>query len=849
MTQHCANDPQTMDRSLKEFLPEEFFLTNSFGDRYLYSLNHNTLNQTGALLLHRSRLDRYCEKRNTLFIVIGSDSGTLLPFLASKEIAPGSQFLLLEPASIHRKIQNEYSSLQLPKNIIFGSDEEFQPLTQSIETNRFLYAGEVVLIKSLAAEYGFLSAYHELFFTVQNWFTQQQWQINARLQGQPFIHAQLDNLADNLIPSTLLKDTFQGKTAVLLAGGPSLDEVLPWVKENRSSLAVLAVSRICRRLLEVDLHPDFIFSIDPHRVSFDVSLEMLHFWQDSIFIHSHHVSPLLLGQWRGKSIFLGNRFPWKTEMNKPSLPMPGPTVSNIALSVATEMGFSQIVLAGLDLCHSKDGYTHAMGSNERTAGPQIGVTSTQVTTNGGWMAETTSDFLSAINFVSAQAQNALQKNIQLINPSAGSAKIDHVLHCPLETIKLEAYKENPALSIDRLMPVITGQERVEDLQAVRKELVKAKAQLVKIHSLCKKALRCNDGLFGRKGIRQDFKYKKEMDKIEKKLNTTYSDHSVFLKNYAAYQLLQMAKYCLNYDDCTDEEIENSTKEYYTSYSNASKKLINILNKHLEKIQFRIDECDQNTSFDYLASQWENDELPGRLYIWIKRHNLKEQDLPSSYKKKLDHLILQYEKQFTKTLQSSHMQRSTSLASLEGVRGKIQLYFTKNDKDSLQFINESLKNHKNPQAKKYLILSAGMIAELEGNTERALHDYQLLLDEQNEVLREDALCRLAVLFLSANDPKNSLITLEALSKISSAYIMQYGDLLRLLGQSQSALTTYLDYLEKVPQDTIAMLKIGNYFKDLQIFEGARELYQHVLLLEPDNQTANFLLHDLEQSRVN
>jgi len=849
MAQHLGHDQQTMNISFQESRPEEFYLTNSFGDRYLYGLNHNTLNQVGASLLHQNRFHRYCELKNSLFIVIGTDSGTLLPYLAAQNIGPGSQFLLIEPTPVYRKIQEEYSSLHLPKNIVFGPDEEFQTLAQSLQADRFFYAGEIFVIKSLAAEYCFLHAYHDLYFTIQNWCTQQQWRNRVRLQGQPFIHAQLDNLADNLVPSTLLKDTFHGKTAVLLAGGPSLDEILPWVKENRDSLAVLAVSRICRRLLEVNLHPDFIFSIDPHRVSFEVSLEMLQFWKDSIFIHGYHVSPLLLGQWQGKSIFLGNRFPWKSEMNMPSLPMTGPTVSNMALSAATEMGFRQIVLAGLDLCHSKDGYTHAFGSNERTAGPQIGVTSTQVMTNGGWMAETTSDFLSAINIVSAQAQHALTRNTQFINPAAGSAKIDHVRYCPIETISLETLEESPFQTISKRIPIITNEARVQDLQNVRKEIIKAKTQLLKIYDLCRKALRCSDRLFGKKGLKQDFKYKKEIDKIEKKLNTVYSVHSTFVKNYAAYQLLQMAKYCLNYEECTDDEIEKSTKEYYTNYRKAAKNLIKFLNKHIEKIEFRIEEYDKNTSFPNLASQWEKDELPGRFYIWLTRHKLIEQELLSSNNKYASQLISQYKNQFSKVLESSHMKRSASFASLEGVRAKLQHYFRGKDKESLKFINESLNKHINPQAKEYFLLSAGMIAELEENTEEALQDYQRLLDEHNEVLREDALCRLTSLFLTTSNPENSLPPLEALSKVSPAYLMQYGDLLRLLGRSQSALIAYLDYLEKVPQDTVAMLKLGSYFKDLHIFEGAREMYQHVLLLDPDNEAARQLLRNLDSSQTN
>jgi len=345
----------------------ECILTNTFGDKYLYSLNHNTLNQTGAVQQHRIRFEHLAAKENTLYIVIGSDSGTIIPYLNSLTIPPSTKFLILEPDRIFSLISPIIPECTASDSICFSSAGDFNTTADKAKINRYIYAGEVKIIKSLAAEYDFIGEYHDLFFSIQTLCNQQEYQVRHRLTGKPFKLAQLRNIAENHTPSPCLRNTFQGKTAVLLAGGPSLDEILPWVIKNKNSLLILAVSRISRRLLEVGLTPDIIFSIDPHQVSFDVSKEMLHFWKDSLFIHSYHVSPLLLGQWQGNNIYLGNRFPWESKMNQESLPMAGPTVSNTALSVAVEMGVSQIILAGVDLCHNREGYTHASGSNEHLA--------------------------------------------------------------------------------------------------------------------------------------------------------------------------------------------------------------------------------------------------------------------------------------------------------------------------------------------------------------------------------------------------------------------------------------------------------------------------------------------------
>lgn len=825
---------------------QEFFLTNKFGDRYLFSLNHNTLNLAGAAHLHQNRLHQILTQKNSLCIIIGSDSGTLLPFLAAAQNASGSQFLILEPPDVFARIQNEYAHITLPAHVHFGSADNLSEISDLLDISRYFYAGEVLILKSIAAEYGFLDEYHELFFSVQNYCNHQHWAISAKLQGAAFIHAQLDNLADNVISSSCLHGIFAGKTAVLLAGGPSLDDMLPWVIARRHTLLVLAVSRISRRLLEVGLVPDFVFSIDPHRVSFDVSVEMLRFWQQSIFIHSFHVSPLLLGQWRGKSIFLGCRFPWQTSLNEPSLPMPGPTVANVALSVATEMGFDRIILAGLDLCRSRDGYTHATGSNERAAGPQLAATCVQVETNGGWMAETTSDFFTAIGTISAQAQLARQKNCILINPAEGAARIEGIEHVRLQDITV---KETTPLSCTLLLdslPQSSAAARRKDLELVYQELVRAKGQLLRMKKLTREALNCNEGLFGRQGKRQDFKYKIRMDKIEKTLNTRYAPFSTFVKNYAAHDLLKMTKLGVADREWSDQEIEEAAQIYYANYDKAIHQLIRVIDKAKEKITRRKEEDAVSPDLQHLAAGWERDEIPGRALVWLDRHNMAEADIPPEHQDAFAQVLHANEAQFATTLVSAHMQRSIAFASLQGLRSKLQSYFKKQDKNALHNIQSSLEKSTHPEAKKHYLLCSGLIAELEGNVDRALEQYQLLFEVEDEVFLEDALLRITSISLARGDYDNSLLALETLSKISYTYGTQYADLLRLTGQGKKSLDVYLDYLEQIPGDTTTMLKTGKLFGDMKVIEGARAMFQHVLMLDPDNRAARHHLEELEHS---
>lgn len=820
---------------------KEHFLTNSFGDTYLYGLNHNTLNRTGAAQQHRARLGHLVEEKDTLFIIIGSDSGTLFSFLSANQAGSGTRFLVVEPDPVYPVIAEHVQELQLPETVDFIAAKDFREAADRIRINRYLYAGSVRIVKSLAAEYDFLGSYRELFFTIQTLCNQQEYLVRQRLQNQTFKQAQLKNIAENHTPSLCLKDIFQGKTAVLLAGGPSLDDILPWVQEHRDSLVVLAVSRICRRLLDVELTPDIIFSIDPHQVSFDVSKEALNFWKDSLLVHSYHVSPLLLAQWRGKSIYLGNRFPWKSTLNCESLTMAGPTVSNTALSVAVEMGVERIILAGVDLCHSRDGYTHASGSNEHAAGPQLAQTTTQVETNGGWMAETTSDFLAAIDILAMQVQEAVRHNTTVINPSANSARIKGVEHVPLKKIHLEPMTPPASEILAPVGQLPKKEQRIHDLEQVQDELRWITGQLTQVTKLCREALACNEGLFGRKGKKQDFKYKKRMDKIERKLNSTYGKSTVFVKEYGAYDLLQMT-ILSDEDEWTEQEIEEAAATYYTKYGETASTLLKLIDETRQRIQSRMDEESDHPDFRELFSRWRNEKTPGRLHVWLHHHNKNIEDLPPERVPEARQLAEAFALQLDTSADSAHMQRSRTFAKLNELRGKILMYFQKKDVQALENLQHSLARHESPDAEKYLYLCKGLFHELAEEWDDAIEAYQHLFEAQDEILLEDALLRITSISLQRNDMENSFLALENLSHLSPVYLHQCGDLLRLTGNHEQALDTYLSYIERVPGDIETMLKIGQYYRELGIEQGARTIFEHILSLDPDNRAARQLLEE-------
>ncbi len=816
----------------------ETFLTNSFGDEYLYSVNHNSLNILGATELHRNRFDNLCEAEDSLFIVIGTDSGTLISYLEKKTISTGTIFILIEPQHIFDTISRQKTLDKQNERVRFIPLADLNHTLTTIELNSYIFIDNLHLVKSHAAEYAFITEYHDIFFNVKTALLEKRWAIYTSLGQEPFIKTQLFNIGENLISSTRLKDIFQGRSAIILAGGPSLDEILPWVLDNRNNLVVIAVSRICRRLLDVGLEPDFIFSIDPHQVSFDVSKEMLLFWKKSLFIHNYHVVPQLIGNWCGKSIYLGPRFPWDCNLNEESLPVAGPTVSNVALAIAVEMGFEQILLAGVDLCFSKNGYTHALGSNEHTAGPQLSSSGSEVVTNGGWMAETTSDLATAIKILSSQVKFATDRGVSIINPAKGAAVVEGVSHEPLEHITLTPAPTTVQETLSTLTSIYTQERRERYYLEALETLTTAYGNFIKIRKLTVEALHCNERLFGKKGKKRDFKFKKRMDKIERKLNTSYPVYIKFIKTFGIRKFLKFSRIDKE-QEWEDSQIERSATLYYQAYRDSIDSIITLLLQSKQRLQIRIEEEKPFPDFTKLFQQWRQDDHQGRLKVWLVRNKKTIDNLPIQHQDEA-RLLLDEFNTIIHTTETPHMQRSREYASLVGVSGKIQMYFHKKDINALERIQTILNEHNAEEAFQHYLLCSGYLSELKNHMEEALEFYNKLFEMMGGPLIEEGLKRVASISLVLQDTKNALLALQTLASISPAYLPQYGDLLRITGNNQEALNVFLNYIEQVPNDISAMLKLGLYYRDLGIEEGATAMFEHALTLNPDNETAQKLL---------
>lgn len=807
--------------------------TNAFGEKYFYNLNRDSFDKISAEVQFDAKFANKLFQIDSLNIIIGTDSGLLPRYLQQKGLPKGARYIFIEPDFILEQLTNHQLLEDLDPAIACITLDGWDECVRLFKIQDYFYINSVRSLNALCAEDDNCNAYAEFSWHITEVLTQYHWNINMTLGNETFTTRQIINLADNVLPAKLLKNLFQGKTVVLLAGGPSLDEALPWVVEHRHQVIIFAVSRISRQLKQLNLEPDFVFSVDPTELSFDISKEMLTYSNRPIFIYSFHTVPTLVNQWQGTGFYLGNRVPWKSPINHPNFDGVGPTVTNTALGIAHQMGFKRIILAGVDLCFTRDGYTHANGSDEHIAGPRFNLTSLQVETNGEFMAPTSCDLVAAIDTLGAQAKTITESGCQIINPSANSAKVNHVTYLPLSEIALDdAPVDVPRLITEQIIPLTL---RYDNHQATIDELKRAEFQIRAILRLAKNAITLNKGMYSPHGTIDNYKDKRELDKIEKKLNREHRQYSKLVKQFGIRSFIKIIKPFTD-EDWTAEEVRDMGGAYYEAYREGAIKMLKLIEEAIERTQIRQQEASDQPDFSLLFNQWRKDRSFGRAIRWQQNH--PDVEIPASVQTEFNELA----RLFAVVLDNkntAHMARAKSYTSFSMLKKRAVLLFKHQKNQELQDLLSSLDKHEDQAATApYVHLINAYLSELEGDTDAAMIAYHKIIDLEDSPLLEEALLRIAGISINTNDVNNdnTYLSLQCLSQLNPVYLPFYAEIVRLRGDTFAAIDTYNRYISRFPEDVLAQMKLATLYMENKIYDAAGLMLDYILAKSPDLKAA-------------
>ena len=193
-----------------------------------------------------------------------------------------------------------------------------------------------------------------------------QW-LNNSLDNIKFIKEKSAYLLSDL------ENKFAGQTALILAPGPSLKDNIEKVKENRNKFVIFAVNKVAKYLAENNIIPDFLVCLDAGNMDWTLSGLDNYLAQVNCIMDIRSDKSLFSKNFKkifinfSETDFLMKKMQKYNDMIKPY--EIGGTAASLALVSAIKMGFSKIVLSGLDLAF-KDGLIYSYGEMMNRISPE-----------------------------------------------------------------------------------------------------------------------------------------------------------------------------------------------------------------------------------------------------------------------------------------------------------------------------------------------------------------------------------------------------------------------------------------------------------------------------------------------
>lgn len=824
----------------------ESVASNAFGEHYLFGINRNLFQGIDASTVFRSYYGDPLFEEDTFYVIAGTDSGLLYQYVKTQGVPKGSRYLFVELPQV-LSLLNDFESQFTDDSraeLVVTSGENWLEQADKMEAKSYAALKRLVSLRSLGVVHSHYGAYQSFWREFKKEFDAFVWTQEVSLGRRRFTLCQIENLTENQIPALCLKETFKGKTAVVLAGGPSLDELLPWVQQHRKDLVVIAVSRIGLSLLKAGIQPDIIVSIDPHPINLNVCRDMLEFQDSALLVNDFHLASNLLSSWGGQKVFTGPRYPWPTPLEPENLPPTiGTTVTNNALALAVELGAAQIILGGVDFCFSQQGYTHANGSAEHTMGPMPQLTDQQVKTNGGMMADTMHVFLESARPLDEVAQSAIIQGCRTINPAPSAMRLPHVEHISVDDIQIEPMEKPARETLVNIVPPADSNSRTRLYNEVLGEVDRILTELKAIKELSSKALNYNRKLFAKEGPGIGFHNKEKVERIEEQLNKKYSDTATFTRQFGINRFTPILRLD---DDRYVEDLEESCRLYHQAMVDTSNELIEILRLTRTRVMARLEEEKPRPNLKRLLAQWRHDQQPGRAIQWAKQHVNSVNQLLEAQQQQLR----EFQDTFDNTVEELGRQYITRIergVELDGTASRAREYFLTEDKEGLVRLLAGLQAHRDKkQATHFVPLVQGYLAELGGEPKTAIEAYQGTAEGPAYI---EVLMRLFELYTKIEDTNSALIVLKKLSENSSTFSPMYADLLQATGDIDSAIETYTDYVLANPGDLNTMMKLGKLYEQFGSADGVTMTMNYILDKDPDNHAAKAMLASLNQSQVN
>ena len=752
-----------------------------------------------------------------LFVVLGTDSGLILDYLATIATA-GQRFIVIDFPEVVKHIKQtrgDWLTNQSAFKVELHTFEEFTYEYLYENYQDYVVRNAIILLSSFMAsnDEGFYQDVYEINKELFHRF-----QID-RVDNHDFkkvFDQQLESSVDLMHPLSVIKQRLEGDIpGIILGGGPSLDKVIPWLKINQNKVWIFAASRICKRLLKEGITPDFIGVFDGQPLILEYSKEMYEFQKKSILITGEHPYRPLIRQWSGLKVYSRRRFPWAKGAEENFI-SDGPTVTNALFGIAAYLGVSNFYLAGVDFCFTLEGVCHESGSIESKNRQKDNSDTTAINYRGEEVG-TNIQLYDARNLFEEQFLRLRKTwpNLQAHNLNDGAAVVKGIDFQPMTEVKFGRDKFNAVEVFGELLQFNAEIEKTFQ-NFLKKEVSSHIKWLSDIAQESKKGLHLTSILFT-----DPSKLKtrtKEVLKLKVKLEKLVGVDYQTMVNYGYQAFMSSLKPVESEADMSEQEMINALTGFFGGLNQASNDFIDKLNEIQKEIAFREQEIDPKANFESLAEFWLDNNMPGRFIVWLEHYASESYDF---YKQNFSECVERLENDFERVkTDESALERSFKQRLESPDDFVIRLQAAYEDK-SLQDVRDISRQLMFAAAKEYSIVksfASGLLLELKEAYEEALIHYLVVDPDKHFYIIQQQVFPLA---FSLHKNEEGLAALKKLSEFDLRYTPKYAEALSIFGHVDAAIDVYLSY-SSLDKDTEALIHLLRLLVQTNKIEMANQL---------------------------
>ena len=798
--------------------------SNAYGDVFSPDLNGQTFKKASSQVVFDRFYKDTFDKPYQLYLIVGTDSGLLVKYLYQKfkddRSLKGKKFVFFEEEAIIEQCVTPVlepilglheGSMVYPDWLqVVSADKSLSEL--SAEWVDYMMTKRIGLYKSVAVVDQFSESVKQLWKAIKDQFANLRYTDAANNFSRPFVQAQLKNYPSNLVPIKNFKGNLKGHKAILLAGGPSLDDAIEWIKSVQEHFFIFAVGRISKKLLDEGLNPDFIVSVDPHELSYDNSKHMFHFVESTILLNCYHVAPRLLSQWSGSKMYYGDLLPWQSSDGNSA--SPGPTVMHSALTQAAFLGCDEIYLSGADLCFYK-GQTHTSGTAEAEIG-DIGIQNkATVTTYNGEIADSDVPFAHGIQALNSIANYVkTHHKIKVYNLSPKAARVESVALRLMDEVtlpkkqdkkmKLESMRQALRLSTDEERSQLA--EKLKTLQKERTFFVKAK-----------KLARDGFSLISNDAKQAKPNAFEKSQKIRLKLDKHLGDKAQTVFHFGYMYFSEVLKPVEDQTNLTAEEKTYALFHYLNAMTKSMTDYLKLIEEVILATKLSQQELNPQSKPCELLTQWKKRREPGRNFRWLASHSWPSEDI------KQVECLQQAEAMFSEDLGTTDTRQAKLIKakahSVDNLIDQVKAAFEHKNISALEGLAVPIAGLKNDtdklglqlfyQAAEKAILAPG--SELA--TLKKIQHPKLIIFVQSYLLKH---------YMALEQHEEALKALEVLCQYSDDYLIPYADYLQLMGRADLATELTWALFRKDIDNFFVLLKLVHYAfaaKQMDVFNDA------------------------------